>query len=311
MGVKAKIALSVAIMATLLTSAAGAAEPESCKKVRLSDVGWTDIQVTTAVTSNLLSALGYEPEIVQLTVPVTYASMKAKDIDVFLGNWMPAQTAVIKEYSNEGSVETVAQNLEGAGFGLVVPEYVAAAGVKTLADLGKFKEKFDGKIYGIEAGAAGNENIQKLIDDPNRNLAGFELVQSSEAGMLTEAEKAIKDDEWIVFLGWTPHPIMGEMKIKYLGGMENSGFGEAKVFTTTRQQYSAECPNVGAFLKNLKFALPMENAMMGQVLAGQNADDVAKEWLKTNPKAIEPWLEGVTAFDGGDAGAAVDTALKD
>ncbi len=51
--------------------------------------------------------------------------------------------------------------------------------------------------------------------------------------------------------------------------------------------------------------------MMGQVLAGQNADDVAKEWLKTNPEAIKPWLEGVTAFDGGDAGAAVDAALKD
>ena len=66
------------------------AMPESCKKVRLSDVGWTDITATTAVTSAILTALGYEPETQVLSVPVTYASLKNKDIDVFLGNWMPS-----------------------------------------------------------------------------------------------------------------------------------------------------------------------------------------------------------------------------
>ncbi len=71
-----------------------------------------------------------------------------------------------------------------------------------------------------------------MIDDPKNNLAGFEIVESSEAGMLTEAERAIKDNQWIIFLGWTPHPIMGEMKIHYLDGMGDSGFGAATVLTT-------------------------------------------------------------------------------
>jgi glycine betaine/proline transport system substrate-binding protein len=35
----------------------------------------------------------------------------------------------------------------------------------------------------------------------------------------------------------------------------------------------------------------------------------ATEWLKTNPSAIDPWLAGVTTFDGGDASAAVKKAL--
>jgi glycine betaine/proline transport system substrate-binding protein len=35
----------------------------------------------------------------------------------------------------------------------------------------------------------------------------------------------------------------------------------------------------------------------------------ALAWLKANPDAIKPWLNGVTTFDGGDAAAAVSAAL--
>jgi glycine betaine/proline transport system substrate-binding protein len=302
-------AASLGLAAILSTGAALAADAESCKKVRLSDVGWTDIQATTGVASVLLTALGYEPEVIQLSVPVTYASLKNKDLDVFLGNWMPSMTADIKEYTADGSVETVSQNLEGAGYGLVVPDYVAEAGVKTLTDLGKFKDKFDGKIYGIEAGNDGNRIILEMISKPENNLEGFELVESSEAGMLTQAEQSMKDNQWIAFLGWTPHPVMGEMKITYLDGMGDSGFGAATVHTNVRQGYLTECPNVGTFIKNLKFSLSMENEMMDAILKGSDANTVATEWLKKNPDAATPWLNGVTTFDGGDAAAAVKTAL--
>ena len=109
-------------------------------------------------------------------------------------------------------------------------------------DLGKFKDKFDGKIYGIEAGNDGNRIILDMISKPENNLEGFELVESSEAGMLTQAEKAMKDNEWIAFLGWTPHPMMGEMKIAYLDGMGDSGFGAATVHTNVRAGYVDRMP---------------------------------------------------------------------
>lgn len=295
------------IAALLTSTACWAAEPESCQTVRMSDVGWTDIQVTTGIAYNLLTALGYTPEVTQLSVAVTLTALKENDIDVFLGNWMPTQTDALKPYTDEGSIEQVALNLEGAGFGPVVPSYVYDAGVKTLADLGANAEKFGGKFYGIEAGSAGNKNLQSMIED--KSLPNFELVESSEAGMLTQAEQMIKGNEWVVFLGWTPHPVMGEMKINYLTGMEKAGFGEAKVYTLTRKGYSTECPNAGAFFKNLKFDLPTENAMMDKVLKGENANDVAKAWLQANPDKITPWLAGVTTFDGKDAAEAVKTAL--
>lgn len=297
------------LAAFLSTGAAFAGDAESCKKVRLSDVGWTDIQATTGVASVLLTALGYEPEVIQLSVPVTYASLKNKDLDVFLGNWMPSMTNDIKDYTAEGSVETVSENLSGAGYGIVVPTYVAEGGVKTLTDLGKFKDKFEGKIYGIEAGNDGNRIILDMIKNPATNLEGFELVESSEAGMLTQAEQSMKDNKWIAFLGWTPHPVMGAMKITYLDGMGDSGFGAATVSTNVRKGYLQECPNVGTFIKNLKFNLDMEGQMMDVILKGSDANTAATDWLKKNPGAVTPWLAGVTTFDGGDAAAAVKSAI--
>jgi glycine betaine/proline transport system substrate-binding protein len=297
------------LAAFLSTSVAFAADPESCKTVRLSDVGWTDIQATTGVASVLLTALGYEPKVIQLSVPVTYASLKNKDLDVFLGNWMPSMTNDIKDYTADGSVETVSVNLTGAGYGIVVPTYVADAGVKTLTDLGKFKDKFNGKIYGIEAGNDGNRIILDMIKNPADNLQGFELVESSEAGMLTQAEHAMKNNEWIAFLGWTPHPVMGAMKITYLDGMGDSGFGAATVSTNVRKGYMTECPNAGTLIKNLKFNLDMEGQMMDAILKGGDANTVATDWLKKNPDAVTPWIAGVTAFDGSDAAAAIKTAL--
>jgi glycine betaine/proline transport system substrate-binding protein len=304
--------LKFLVCALMLGAAPGAlaAEPEACKTVKFADVGWTDIQVTTGATQVVLEALGYTPEVKTLSVPVTLASLKTKDIDVFLGNWMPSMTADVQPYLDDKSVEQLAVNLEGAGYGLVVPQYVADAGVKSLADLGANKDKFNAKIYGIEAGNDGNRIISSMIADAKNKLEGFELVESSEAGMLTEAEKAMKNNEWIIFLGWTPHPVMGEMKIHYLDGMGDSGFGAATVHTLVRAGYTAECPNAGKLLANLKFTLEAEGKMMDPVL--KNSADpkaTALEWLKANPDAVKPWLEGVTTFDGGDAQAAVAAAL--
>jgi glycine betaine/proline transport system substrate-binding protein len=301
---------AVLALGACLAAPAYAGDAESCKAVRFADVGWTDIQVTTGAASVVLEALGYTPEVKTLSVPVTYASLKNKDIDAFLGNWMPSMTADIQPYLDDKSVEQLATNLEGAGYGLVVPQYVADAGVKSLAHLGANAEKFGGKIYGIEAGNDGNRIIQTMIDDAKNNLSGFTMVESSEAGMLTEAEKAIKNNEWIVFLAWTPHPIMGEMKIHYLDGMGDSGFGAATVLTNVRAGYTSDCPNAGKLLANLKFDLAMEGAMMAPVLKdGADPKETARAWLKANPDAVKPWLEGVTTFDGGDAAAAVSAAL--
>ena len=306
------------LMATLaiagLTSvAAQAAEPESCKQVRFSDVGWTDITATTALTRTVLDALGYEVDVKVLSVPVTYTSLANKDIDVFLGNWMPTMEADLAPYLKAGTVDSVRVNLEGAKYTLAVNKALYDAGLKDFADIAKFGDKLDHKIYGIEPGNDGNRLILGMIEKDKFGLGKFKLVESSEQGMLAQATRAARKDEGIVFLGWEPHPMNANLDMAYLtGGDEVFGpnFGGATVYTNTRAGYVKECPNVGALLNNLSFTLKMENEVMGAILNdNKDQNKAAAEWLKAHPDVLAGWLDGVKTRDGGDAMAAVKSKL--
>lgn len=309
-----KLSAVALILAASLGASAQAAEPETCNKVRFADVGWTDITATTALASTLLTALGYEPSSQVLSVPVSYASLKNKDIDVFLGNWMPTMKADIQPYLDDKTVESLGANLEGAKYTLAVPKYLYDKGLKSFADIAKFKDDLNGEVYGIEPGNDGNRLIQGMIDGDKFGLKSFKMVESSEQGMLAQVERAIKRKEGVLFLGWEPHPMNSKFELAYLeGGDEVFGpnLGGATIYTNVRAGYITECPNVGKLISNLKFTLPLENQIMGAILdEKKEANDAAKEWLKKNPDAIKPWLEGVTTKDGKDATEAVKKALE-
>jgi glycine betaine/proline transport system substrate-binding protein len=309
----------MSIRTTLLSTAvtfalAGSAFAEGCDKVVFSDVGWTDITATTAATSVVLEALGYETETKILSVPVTYAGLAGGDVDVFLGNWMPTMEADIAAYRDAKTVDTVRTNLEGAKYTLATNEAGAALGITDFAAIAAHKDALEGKIYGIEPGNDGNRLISDMIASGPFGLDGFEVVESSEQGMLAEVANKSDDGTPIIFLGWEPHPMNANFKMSYLTGGDDyfgPNFGGAIVATNTRAGYVAECPNVGKLLTNLGFSLTMENEIMGAILNdGTDPREAAKTWLAANPDAWAAWLDGVTTKDGGDAKAAVAAALQ-
>ncbi len=306
---------ALATAAALCVGMAGSASAanDACKTVRFSDVGWTDITATTATTSTVLKALGYEPDVKLLSLPVTYASLKNKDIDVFLGTWMPTMEADIAPYREEGTVETVRTNLEGAKYTLAVPKYTFEKGLKTFQDIAKFADDLDGKIYGIEPGNDGNRLILGMIEGDQFGLSKLSLVESSEQGMLAQVRRAVRRDKDIVFLGWEPHPMNANFELEYLAGGDDvfgPNYGGATVQTNVRAGYMQECPNVGKLLENLEFSLKMENEIMGAILNdGKDAGPAAKEWLTANPGVLDAWLDGVTTLDGKEALPAVKAAL--
>ena len=315
---KQKSKILTAIVSAALFSLAGssfAGDPASCKTVNLSDVGWTDITATTAATSIILEGLGYNPEVKVLAVPVTYKSMETGDIDVFLGNWMPTMEGDLGSYRDAGTVEVLQPaNLTGAKYTLAVNKKAADAGLKDFADIAKFKNQLKGEIYGIEPGNDGNRIILDMIARDSFGLKGFEVVESSEQGMLSQVARAEKRGKMVVFLGWAPHPMNANFELTYLSGGDDffgPNFGGADVFTNTRKGYSSDCPNVGKLLSNLQFTLAMENEIMGAILDdGQEQDDAANAWLKANMGILDGWLRGVTTLNGGNAMAAVKARIN-
>ncbi|ABI60982.1 Glycine betaine/L-proline transport system binding protein proX [Granulibacter bethesdensis] len=297
----------------LFASTAAQADPSSCRKVRLSDIGWTDVSATTAVTAALLKDLGYRPDVALLSLPVTYRSLADKQLDVFTGNWMPSGAADRKPY--EASLDIIGPNLTGAKYTLAVPAYLYDAGLHDFADISKFADKLGNKIYGIEPGNDGNRHILEMIGSNANNLGKFKLIESSEQGMLAEIDRKIRNKEPIVFLGWEPHPMNTLYKIQYLtGGDKEFGpnYGGAEIFTNTWKGYSEKCPNVGKLLHNMHFSLDGENKMMDAIMNHHvDPPKAAKAWLRSNPDTVKTWLDGVTTYDGSPGWEAVKAKLGD
>jgi glycine betaine/proline transport system substrate-binding protein len=302
------------VLGTALTGPALAAEPEQCQDVTFSDVGWSDITATTALASTVLQALGYETETKILSVPVTYTALSTDDVDVFLGNWMPTMQADIAPYTEAGTVDTVRTNLTGAKYTLATNKAGADLGIDDFGKIVEHKDALDGQIYGIEPGNDGNRLLLEMVAEDKFGLGTFEIVESSEQGMLAQVSRASNSDNPIVFLGWEPHPMNAQFEMTYLTGGDDifgPDLGGAEVRTNTRAGYVGECPNVGKFLQNLEFTLAMENEVMGKILNdGQDPMAAAKEWLAAKPDAATGWLDGVTTFDGNDAQAALSEALN-
>ncbi|MDO6963412.1 choline ABC transporter substrate-binding protein [Rhizobium alvei] len=310
---KFKTAAMAATAFACLATTAVAAEKAECKLVRMSDLGWTDIALTNTTAELILKALGYEVQQSLLALNVTFDSLKNDDMDVFLGNWRPVQDLDYKAYFDSGAVVPLTTNLTGAKYTLAVPQYVADAGLKSFDDLQKFADKLDHKIYGIEPGS--NKPLLDMIAAKTHGLDGdWQVVESSEAAMLAQVQRAVAAKDFIVFLGWQPHPMNVNMEMTYLAGGDaefGPDFGGATVRTIARGTYPQDCPNVTQFFTNLVFDIDYENTGMNMIMTdGLEVPAAATKMMRDNPRKVEEWLKGVSTIDGKPGFDAVKSALE-
>jgi len=132
--------------------------------------------------------------------------------------------------------------------------------------------------------------------------------------MLAQVDRATRRGEWVVFLGWAPHPMNIKYKIDYLSGGDayfGPNYGGATVRTLANQKWIAGCPNLQKFAKQLVFDLNTENQMMSMILdGGMDQNAAARKWLTDNPELLTKWLDGVTTIDGKPGIDAVKASLK-
>ena len=298
----------------LFSAGVMANDDASCKTVRMGVVNWTDVIATSGMADVLLNGLGYDSKQTSAVQQIIFAGIRDKRLDIFLGYWKPAMDNNIAPFLAANQVKVLDKpSLADAQATLAVPDYVAAAGLKTFADIAKFKDQLGGKIYGIEPGSGANTTIKTMIETNHFGLKDFKIVESGEAGMLAAVQRAVNRKEFVVFVGWTPHPMNINMKITYLTGSEDvygPNEGAATVSTVTAPDYAERCPNVHRLLQNLTFTAADESRMMQPLLDHKDAIESAKQWLKDHPQDQARWLEGVTTFDGKPAAANLQLTTK-
>lgn len=298
------------LMISVATTFATGNDSLICKEVRLSDIGWTDIAATTAVATELLRALDYEPTVSILSLQVTLTGLKNNDLDIFLGNWMPAQESEIRPYLLQNSLVQMQKNLEHGRYTMAVPDYVYEAGVHSFSDLHNFENKFLKRIYGIEPGNDGNNKVLKMIQQNAFSLSKWSLVESSEQGMLAEVKQAVANNEYIVFLGWEPHPMNTAIKMRYLSGGDaffGAKMGESTVYTLSRYNFANDCPNLTQFFNQLIFSVDIENQLMRYILDfHMTPQQAAQKWLAENKKIGLEWIKNVQTFSGSSGAESFD-----
>lgn len=298
----------------VLSPYALAAEDASCKNVRMGVVNWTDVIATSAMAQTLLDGLGYKTKQTSASQQIIFAGLRDKRLDMFLGYWNPIMNQSITPFVDAKQVTVLAEpSLKDAKAMLAVPTYMADKGLKSFADIATFEKELGGKIYGIEPGSGANTQIKAMIEKNQFGLGKFQLVESSEAGMLSAVTRAVKRNEPIVFFGWTPHPMNINQDMTYLTGSEDAlgpDEGRATVWTVTAPDYASRCPNVSRLLSNLTFSAEDESRMMQPLLDHKDAQASARQWLKDHPQDQQRWLEGVTTVDGKPAAEHLKLSAK-
>ncbi|WP_439860932.1 choline ABC transporter substrate-binding protein [Pseudomonas sp. MBLB4136] len=290
-----------------------AQESSSCKTMRIADIGWVDNAANNSILELLAEGLGYQPKKTMVSLPITLASIQKKQMDVYLDYWSPSTDETVKPYRDKKTVKISAEpNMRGAKYTLAVPTYLYEKGLKDFADIPRFKEELAGKIHGIEAGSGGNKMLNQIIADNKFGLGDFKLIESSEAAMRTAVARAIKREEAIVFLAWSPHPMNLQFDMTYLSGGDDyfgPNYGAAEVYTITATDYDQRCPNAAKLVANLTYTTDMEAALMARIMEREKPTTVAADWIRSNPQWLDTWLAGVSTIDGKDGLVAVKNHL--
>ena len=253
--------------------------------VELAYVEWSCATASTNVVKAVLQEkLGYDVEITPVSAAAMWQALASGDVDGMTTAWLPVTHGHYLD-KVEGKVVNLGENCAGAGIGLVVPTYVT---IDSIADLNAHADKFDGKIIGIDPGAGIMSKTEKAIEAYGLNE--MELMDSSGAMMTATLGNKIKNKEWVVVTGWTPHWKFARWDLKYLDDPKGIYGGSEYIATIARKGLKADMPEVYRVLDNFHWTLAEIGEVQGWNAEGADPYESAKRWIKENPGKVQEWI---------------------
>lgn len=262
---------------------------EEAKPVKIGWAAWSDAEFVTKLAAKLIKdKLGREVELVQTDVAPLYQGVSRGDLDAMMMAWLP-QTHADYHGKVKNKVETLGTVYQGAKLGWVVPAYIPESELNSIEDLQKpeIKQKLGSTVQGIDPGAGLTRLSEKALKD--YGLEGYKLQISSEAGMLTSVDRAVRTEKWFVATSWSPHWMFGKYELRYIADPKGS-LGEAEhVDVLARQGFKQDNPDVAAFLSRMK--LPIGDLEAAMFEAQQTSYDAAVDkYIADHPDQVKVWL---------------------
>jgi glycine betaine/proline transport system substrate-binding protein len=287
--------LMMLMLAVTFTFANGEGETAGAQKTAdLVYVNWEEGVAYTHLAQVVLEdKMGYDVTITAADVAPGYAAIAQGDKDAFMETWLPVlHKSYIEKYSDQ--IVDLGHVFEGTESGLVIPQYMADAGISTVSDLLKpeAQEKLDKTITGIDAGAGVMITTEEeVMTAYGLTDAGYELLPSSGPAMMASLKDAIVNEEWIVVTGWKPHSMFGYWDLTFLEQDKDQVWGVGNIHIFGRKNIAEDKPELAQFLKNMS----MTNSELGSLMVHINESNLdtleaAREWMNENEDVVADWI---------------------
>ncbi|MGQ7869515.1 glycine betaine ABC transporter substrate-binding protein [Sunxiuqinia sp. sy24] len=279
----------ILVFAIFLTSCTGgkknSADEETNKEVTIAMVNWIECIANTHLAKVVLEERGYDVELINADVAPVFAAVAKGDADLFMEVWEPiTHKSYIEKFG--AKVEHLGTVYKDGRLGLVVPQYVE---INSIDELNSVKEKFDGKIIGINPGAGIMGITENVIKDYELDL---ELVTSSEAGMLASLKRAYDKGEWIAVTGWKPHTKFARYDLKILEDPKGV-MGEVETISVIATKGWAKAnPELAPFFKNFQLNDDLLGTLMVAIESNPGSEDeAALAWYNEHKELVDSWFE--------------------
>jgi len=278
------VAIALLVGLGLTLGLAGTA-PAADKKVEIVYVEWSCATASSNVVKAILETkMGYDVELMSVGAAAMWQALATGDVDACTTAWLPTTHGHYFDKVKD-DVVNLGHNLVGTRIGLVVPDYVT---IDSIAQMDAHADKFDNQITGIDPGAGIMSKTEQAIED--YGMENMELMEGSGAMMTAVLQDKIKNDEWVVVTGWTPHWKFGKWDLKYLEDPKKVYGGAEYIDTIVRKGLKADMPDVYAFLDNFNWSPADIQTVMAWNQEGGTPEKNALKWIKQNPDKVEAWL---------------------
>ncbi len=254
------------------------------KVVKLAYGNWAETIAFTNMVEIILEEMGYSVEKTMAEVALQYSSVAGSNSDIMVETWMPVtQKAYWDKFHKDFDV--LGTWFDQAKIGLVAPSYLE---VDSIDQLNSIKDKLNGEIVGIDAGAGIMKNTETAIESYNLDL---KLLSSSGPAMTSSLKKAIDNKDSIVVTGWAPHWKFARWDLKFLEDPKGIYGGKELVRAICRKNFIMDMPRVSQLFMNIRFDMQQIGSLMDTVSnSGLGEKEAAAKWIEENRELVDSWI---------------------